>query len=522
MLGLIFACSGICHGESAVELARSSVAAVRDDAHKEKVRIVWPTRSVEATPEDGAEVFLIQGYIDYTCTRIFRRGGAWMAQRVKLTRSWFYNQLGETFSAVEFPVPSERFATAWNAAGLIREARAELVNPPPRMEVKEGLWSLGTMSMVFSRSSHEQTSYVRMRGGKLLDGFEWDVCGTSSRDGLRNFDEIQGLAVFNVFAALTSQDAGVTVDLRSWGPFLTDLLRAQGIEIASGAREFRSSTLPIEVSIRLLGQMGWEPALGAINELDEIARKAESGGAGWPEAVLRESRLAREKITLLQRFDSSKARGIILAHSRKLHPEVDLVKWVRAHYFEKDIAGYYAFLAANLGNPETDEAVLAEDVAELVKLYPGRGRELMRGVLRHPSSEVTSAAALALLADNPNETIALDALQRLASEPTASIPPGARWFSHFGRERALDFLYFSRSPVPPGYRWDAARVRRQLAVVGEDGRMVNRLLSALHILEKSEPSKEYKIAAYRRCLQCGSEQGRAAAVEALRELGAAE
>ncbi len=515
----MLAFGGICHGESAQELARSNLDSVRDTTHQEKLRIVWPRNASEARPLKGSDVFLIQGYIDYTCTRIVWSEGRGVAQRVKLTRSWFYNPHGETYSAVEFPVTTEQFAKSWNAAALIRGARAEWVNPLPPTNAAGGWRSISASR---TRSSHEQTFFVRIRGGNPLGGFEWALRGTSSTEGVRDFDEIQTLAVFNVFATLTSPDPGEAFDLRSWGPFLTDLLREQGRALASNGEppHGSSSELLVEISLRLLGQIGWEPALAVIEEIDETAGKAESGGSQWPERVFRESRIARAKIALRQRFDVGKARDVILNSPRDLNADVDLIQWARDRWFEADSDGYFTFLSANLGNPEVDERIQTEDLTDLQKRYPGRGRELMVGVLGNPSSEVVSAAALALLSDNPGDSSALEALQRLASDTGASIPDNSRWFNHFGRERALDYLFSSRSPVPAAFRWGPAQVRKQLAVVGEDGRMVNRLLSALHILENTEPSADEKVAAYRRSLECRSEPGRAAAREALRELDA--
>jgi len=476
------------------QLAREAVEQFRDKKQRGKSEVIWPSAGIAKPPGLGAEVFLLEGYINYTCTRIFWREKDALVQRVKMGRTWFYNPKGEFYETEQFTVPAAQFREAWEAAQLVQAATLKVASPPVR---KEG-WPITTGWGGFSSHAHHYYARLRDDSGMMLDWYERDRRGA---DGGRDFAEVQTLAVMQLFGGWKS-DQPEPFDLKEWGPFLTRML---GVEKSAGG-------VLDEVSLRLLGEAGYEPALAVMTETEKDAR----------ERVRMEYALARTKIEFLRQFDAARAAGMIHDWSRATWPDRDLVQWVRNLYFAQAPAAYRRLLEEDLRNEKTGEEVLRESIADLRKRWPGEGNDLLAGLLRHTSPEVVSDAALALLADNPQNSDALRALDRIASDLDVPIPAEAGWFSHFGRERALDYLYSTRAPMPEGFRWDAARLRRQIATEGEDGRMMKNFLTALYVVENQPVSRDEQIAAYRRSLQGRSQPGIDCAREELKALGAGD
>lgn len=501
-------------------LASQSLDAVRDDEHRARARIQWPTALAESEPADDTEVYLIEGYIDYTCTLFRWKQDHVAARQVRMTRSWFYSR-NESYVSREFTVAPEKFRQAWQAAMLVHRASA-LTDPPPS---EPGKWPVVHMSG--SAGSHEKSFYAGLQSPGAPP-IEYLVRGTRETNGLRDFAELQALAITRIFSELVPPDSECRpAALSEWGPFLTRTVREQ----AQSPDPFSSiSELLLETSLRLLGQMGYAPALPEIGSLEtrvpaeaELQTKKESYRAEsiryTADSILTEAYYATVKIALQQQFDAAKARQLIATRQRKLHSDRDLVLWVRQRYFENDPTGYQALLETDLTDPASSPELLQESIASLRASYPNAGAEWVANLLSHANSEVASDAAFALLALKPGDPAAIQTLNRLASDPAATIPDSADWFNHFGRERALDALYSSQSAVPPEHRWDATRVRRQLAVPEEDGRMVNRFLAALSILENKAVPRDEQIAAYRQSLSGKFAPGVECARKALNDLG---
>lgn len=496
-------------------LASKTLEAVRDSMeddgknHREKTSILWP--EANAVPSDTAEVYLISGYINFVCTRFVPQSDGVKAQRVKLSRTWFYNPKGEGYSMEEFFIPADDFRKAWEAALLLCGAEAQPLQKP-----EDSLsWTAGYRSR-----SHEPTWYVHL-GSEGQTLFENAVRSMGFRNEIPNFEPFKIRAIYTVFNDLLTDKEGHPFDLQEWGPFLTEVLRNQMPSVAEDSRDYlkKYTTVSLETSLRLLGQSGYEPAQEEIARLKAVALDAQKSGMKWLEPILRECDYVTIKIRFLSSFETAPARELIHSYSRSILPDQDLVLWMRKLFFEKNSDEYLILLSEDLRNTESSETILLESISELRRLHPDLAGELLSALLGHASSEVASNAALAILATDPENIPALQTLNRLASDPAASIPEKAKWFHYFGRERALDHLFSKKSSVPAGFRWDAVRVRRQLAQPGEDGRMVNRLLSALHILEKREVSKKEQIAAYRASLQGKNPAGIETAREELQKLG---
>jgi hypothetical protein len=153
-----------------------------------------------------------------------------------------------------------------------------------------------------------------------------------------------------------------------------------------------------------------------------------------------------------------------------------------------------------------------ETIAELAERYPGRAQDRIRALLRHANPEVAADAALVVLKNQPADPEALDLLDRVAGDAATEIPPDVNWFGAFARKAALEYLRSDTAPA--GARWDAGRVRRQLALPDEDGRMVHALLDALAILGTPAADAE-KFEAYRRVLAGPRNKGVLVACEEL-------
>jgi hypothetical protein len=119
--------------------------------------------------------------------------------------------------------------------------------------------------------------------------------------------------------------------------------------------------------------------------------------------------------------------------------------------------------------PDEDEEVPAQ-----CEVY------VIRGHLAYTCTRIAwkegVVAAFAILKTAPADEQALAALQRIAGDPSTPIPPKASWYDRFARHQAFSYL---QTTGPEAKRWNAARIREQLAKPDEDGRMVQVLFQAL-------------------------------------------
>lgn len=489
---ILLVVAGRLSGEviSAQEMAERALEGLRkDDDRKLTTLVVPPGKEMLRLPE-GAEVYLVRGYINYQCTRIFVREGKAMAQVVKMSRTWFYSPK-EDYSAEEWEISEGDFARAWEAIGLIQESDMPLKQTPP---------NTGTARVSRIRGSHDPTFYVRV-WSNASGAWEKAVRGISIISGVQNFENMQTRAMEVVLEDLIPKEGtGKPFALWEWGPFLTEQLADCEILLKDAPfRLDKDTTLLLDTSLRLLGQMGYEPARTVILAVEDEAMQAPPE-APWADEVLRETGYARQKIAIQAEFDPSEVGMVIHEQGRALNSDRDFVQWLRDRYFAEDAEEYFALLAKDMRDPGTSETILLESIADVQKRHPKSAAPLLKEVLSNASSEVAVQAALELLNADANHDDALKALTRVAADADASIPTGVRWSNHFGRERALDYLAAARSPVTPEYRWDAARIEQQLSLPREDGRMINRLISMWHGLNNKPMPDSQQIAAYRKAL----------------------
>jgi len=509
---------------AAARLATEALDSFRDEVHRERMDILWCTgEGSEAPLPAAAEVYLIRGYIDYTCTRFVLRDGALRVQSVQVKRTWFYNPKGERYLAEEFQLPAAAFSRAWRAAGLLIGAKAVPLRQPARPEIDESGAFMVSASYSRRSSSHEPHVWVRLRGNpNLSPEYEGHVRGEKRRDGIQDFDELRTRAVFRVFSDMLPQgrDAprGTPFPLTEWAPFLTEEVRAWTGRIPDDLTQEdlgAGDDLPLETSLRILGETGHEPALPVVNALQDRLTDATEKKTYKAWCIRREAGYARTKIRLLTRWDAAEAVRLIHGNPRHWHADNDLAKWMRARLFERDPEAYFSQLVADTAEQAHDAALLRDTVAELAARYPGRALAEIRGLLDHASPEVAADAAFVLLRSRPDDAAALTVLDRLAGDTAVKIPSHDDWFQKFARVRALD--YMRSEGAPESVRWSSQRVRRQLAQPGEDGRMVHCLLSALDILGDPAGDEE-KAGAYRRVLSGPRNKGVLVACEELIEL----
>lgn len=492
--------------ESPREIALRVLEAQRTDDDRKLTDLTVPEPDPGNVPDD-AELYAVSGYINYSCVRMFIHGDKARLQRIKMSRTWFYSP-EESYAAEEWDIPRGEFSSIWEAMRLISQSSA--VRKSKARSREHNGWA--------SVRSHEPTYYVRLWSESHL---WWDkACqGMSGSDKVQDFQKVQIKAMSSLLDSVLPKDGkGKPFALSRWGPFLTRLLAGSERGLQSIPDRLGDATeITIDSSLRLLGQMGYGPAKPVIEAVAADAEKSPSS-ASWKDAVLRETGYAMRKIAVQEEFDSAEVDRLIHGYGRRINPDRDMVQWLRDQYFEKNPDAYFSMLSHDLTAKDTSEDVTLESVEELRKRYPSAARPLLTGVLGNPSTEVSVNAALALLKSDPGNIAALETLDQAAGNPHATIPPDARWSSHFGRERALDYLTSKKNQVPPKYQWDTARIDQQLSLPWEDGRMINRLISAKVCLENKNQPDSIQIEAYRKALAKPYTMGTAEACDKLIKL----
>jgi hypothetical protein len=473
--------------------AMTALEKFRTDKERELSDLVEPPpKEPEAWP-DGAEVFLVQGYLNYDCVRIFRKDGKPLVERVRMTRTWFYSPK-ESYTAEQWTVTEDQLRETWNRARRIRTTELKM-RPRPVSPMS---------SSSFQSSSHEASVLVRIVDAAGDPHFLNAERGRFWKGGVQKVEAIQTRALYEVFETLIpKEEAGAPFALTEWEPFLVRLLGENLPHLTAQPWRDRGRALLVEVALQLLGQAGGRGALERVREASRV------------DPFRDDSVRAETKILLRDRFDAGETARLIHETGRRQNAEVDFVRWLRELYFERDADGYRALLVDDLRKAGSSPEILRESIADLTRRYPEQQASLLEGVLEHPLSEVRVETALALLQKDPGHPGALATLDQVAGDPDASIPANDDWFSRFGRDRALDYLADERKPVPSSHRWTLERVERQLQLPWEDGRMVRRLIDQRSILAKSPPPTDAQIAAYRRTLNGPINKGIEIACEAL-------
>lgn len=502
--------------DTPLDLAQKALDHFRDDVHKKEIKIVWP--KAEANVPDDAEVCLISGYIDYTRTCFTWKKGVARAESVEMDRTWFYNPGGESFTSRRVTIKPEDFARVWQAVQLLKGAATERIKPPP--PDPEGTVHGGFSS---SFSSHESTLWVRMKTGKNVLYLR-ALSGSHSSDGIQDWEELVHRAIFRVWNELMPdvrrdlRNMGILHDpvedvqanetdpatlelLKSWAPALVEEVKS-----ASSRPAEDGNRLLLETSLRMLGEAGYKPAATVIASLLK-----KPTGDYWTERVREEAGYAQTKIRFANHWDSATAAAEIRANPHKLHAQSDMERWLRARFHRQDAEGYRRMLLADLVSPVDNPRLKRMTIVELQRNYAGQGLKEMLPLIRSNPS-VALDAARAILGTRPDNKEAITAVERIAGDPATPIAPEQEWYESFARSRALKYLISDKAPA--ACRWTPERIRRQLEVAGEDGRMVIRLFQALTLLKTPvEPGAEVLV--WRRVLKGSINKGVLVACENL-------
>ena len=470
-------------------LAKQVVEELRGDAHRQKMRIVWPEH-IEETPPEGAEVVLITGYIDYTLTRLVWHAGKVEARTVTTTPFWSIQEKGWSFSAREFDVEPGEFAKAWSAARHVVGGHEERVAPKPATGPESCAGYGGRAAADASRE------YVRMRladnGAPLHVS---DHLG-SSRDGegLPPWDEIRDRVCFRLFEPFIGKRKTRGIDLASLAGFVLDEIRRATAHTARGLDWF--DALPLTVALRVAGEAGGVSALDAVDQLD--AALSSRPRDDWDAQEMRERlddeiEISRTKVGLRVRWDSAIAERLLRDDPQRRNWQRDLEGWIRPRFREHDPAGYLALAVKSfrVGAIDGESDVLAT-LAAIRKAHGSLPTEAARRLLTESSAPIRVEAARTLLAFAPADADATSVLLAVIDDPNVPIArtvPEVRWC----RVDALNAAVESRILV-------SKDLRKRLVWRPDHAFFIRALLDALTRL--GEPAtRDEELAAWRRVLE---------------------
>lgn len=364
--------------------ARALARATLDEARGEKSR----ERYVLHLPEDdppttraGGEVVLVGGFISNYLI-VFR----WSAEAVEcrylsMMRTWFYNPYGEKWSSRSVEVTPQEFARRWGAACLMIGATTERRAP---YEPASGGGSGG--------ATHTPEAWIRIRDpGRKAPLYLGNrkYLGTDG-EGVRDFDDVRGAALFRLFEELVDRptrkhpdmEPGLPLPVDSWRPFLRETLdRYCKSALRVGEDDVPlpdESLLLVDVCLRALSEAGEMSDRVLLDRVDaRLLRNLEGAKSEdyATESARNEIPLTRQRIRFRWEWDSAGAAKAIRENPRKLHAQEDLVRWMRARYHEKDPKGYREMLLADIGSK--DRLLLLETILEIGRRLPAEAPALL-------------------------------------------------------------------------------------------------------------------------------------------------
>jgi len=478
-------------------LAKRVVEQQRGDEHKAKMRIVWP-ETIEATPPEGAEVVLIDGYIDYEMTRLVWRGVKVEAGSVSTARSWFYNPKGESYVARTFDVDPKAFAAAWAAALYVAGAKDEPIDPATKLR-EDGIGG----------GSHAPQLWTRLR---VADN-PAPLFFADARSSWGAWNCIRDVAIHECFVPFVPDDEvgpkkGVASEPSTWRAAITDEIR-RGAERLDLSYEGEHRLL-LEVCLRVGGEVGDAVTLAAIGVLDRTIRLDKHADDAARGRIDTEIGIARTKLGLALGWDSTKAADLIRAGQHQKHWQEDLTKWIRGRFRAQDPTGYAALLVEELdaGGPKYQDDLLArlDEVREL-RLSGAAG--FARSRLDDKSAAIRVAAARALLALDPKDGAAVATILTAADDAPLVADTGKYRADAHPRIDALNECLDRGLLTPKDVR---ARLDR-----AEDPKLIVSLLDVLR-RTPSPPTDDEARAAWRRLLNSSRPDSVFAAVSALLDL----
>lgn len=490
----------------ALARAKAALEANRNDAHREKMRVVWP-EGIETTPPEGAEIVVIEGYISYVLTRLVWREGRVEARAVSVSRTWFYNDKGESFGAYEFDVTPEAFAQAWLAARHVSRATELRIVPKPS---RDGLeigpfrgWSV----------SHESSEYVRLVApGSVGPLHASDPRGgQEDEEGLPDWDRVVARSVFDAIDPRKLIHDSRKTDLAPMASFALETVREATPRLDLGYRG--EHHLLVEVCLRLLGEAGSEgESLVAIDDLERAidARSERESGVSAERDLRKEIDLARTRLRLRQVWSDEAAKEALARGPASRNAENDLRAWIRRQFEARSPVAYLELL---LDDPERTAKHGAEfgRVAGSVKApVPARFRVGLDRALDLPDPDARVHAARLLLSIDSEHARALDVLEEAARDRFIA---GPAEIDDRGWSRAVAVRELcARGRLAP----DAAR--KWLAASPPDHALVVDALIALLESSGAPVPREERVEIWRRVLQTAATNGAVRAAQALLDL----
>ncbi len=370
----------VLDGAAARKLAETRVDRVGGKASREWVRVVWP-EGEPRPPEPGAEVVLIGGYISNSLRVLRWTGREVEARSLGMGRTWYLNGKGEKWTFRKLSIPPGSFALSWAAADRVIRARAERKPDPPGDE-EDDAWT-------FIGGTHQPESWVRVGAPRDREPLFLANERVSSWDGrgVPDFEDVRAEVVHGILddlvqAAQNGEGLAPLEDpvagAAAWRPFLRRELE-RFLEPERPVVPGDDALLLVELCLRALGEIGEAPDRALLERVDAkvAAVPKEDGWRFYSVRDLRqEADLTRTRLRLRWAWDPGEAERILHEEPSTMGYRIDLVRWTRRLFHEKDPAAYRTLLLADLKRRvpifETIEAIaesLPSEAAELLGPY---------------------------------------------------------------------------------------------------------------------------------------------------------
>lgn len=458
----------------------------------------------------------------------------------------------------------------------ILDVQCEPLHPPPppvehqAVEIPDGEWVEIEVSgdepmPVTTMSSHAPHEWLCISQARTVVTERY-CRGERFIGDIQDQDDLKHRAIQKVFDDLVADKS------LQWKPFeptdWNDYLKRRLVSYAATFRASKeggwredvdeSVAEPCKAMLRILGVSGEEAAEKLIAELAALAppeREGDDLSLYEARSVGLEARLAEERVRFRLHWNSVEAKTVIHRNPGRRHAQNDQEAWLRTLFYSRDPDGYLAMIVADLH--AEDPGLVITSITELDRYDSGRFLSELQPLLEHANPNVAGVAAFSMLGvarnryhGTPERAAAVAqaaakaktddrirkawvTVERLASDPTISIPPGAYGFHGTAREMAVRLL--SSTACPPPWQWDRERVREQIANPSErDARYVEDLLAIIGTFPLTsevsfdirdgrkvpvEPKRSELIAIWRRCLAKPYTRGTLLAISELAALG---
>ncbi len=521
--------------------------AVRDDAHRQRMRLIWSEEKTVVLPAT-LEVLVLRGYLNHDLLLMQWQDGMVTASEVTVDRQWAYHAKPNARTYARVAMSAEEFTGLWQTIQYLLQVHVTAIDPLAEQAAQHAGHRTG------GTSSHAPYHLLTWRSDPLATWSALPVLrGTSATHGIRDLHELKMAAITKVVwerypKTTWIPDVEQTTAPRwlAWWRTVLPSTRGDGITEID-----QRSQLLVDNACEMLSDLGDETDATLLASVATTLRPAVPRVAGeytsvtyWEDRLRTTIANTTLRIHLQQHWDSAVASGAIHANHQRTFIDNDQDRWLRAAFHQQDPVGYLALLLNDLAN--ADARLVVNSVKELLQLHPGQQQSELHNLLTHTDPIVVLTSALALLgkpvarygwyvrADfaelcvrekhDPLLHDALTALDHLASDPTVAIPIAD--YAHMSNARTGAMEFLSACPLPWG--WDDDRFRRQLDNPDEvDGRVIAHLIGRLQLPrlsyaeigikqpEVTTVTRALLISVWRRCLVTPYNRGTVLAIEEL-------